>query len=314
MVSCLPGLDPAVGWNLSSAYPMHSSCDIAILGPGKVGGALARRAWRAGWPIRAVAGGREPNAAQALAGNVHADAVSLEQAAAAATLVFLTVRDDAIEPLCRQLADSGALDAHPFVVHCSGALDSRILAPAAARGCGVASAHPLQTFPSAEEAMQRLDGVYWFIEGDGEGLEILRQLIEDIGGHPTVIDADAKCRYHAAAVMGCNYLSALLDACFALAMEAGIESDLARKAFAPLLETTLENILARGPAQALSGPIARGDAGVLDRHLQDLDALGGDYGLLYRVLGRRTVDLALRKGSIDQQAARWLLERLEREA
>ncbi|MFW6062460.1 MAG: DUF2520 domain-containing protein, partial [Planctomycetota bacterium] len=109
--------------------------------------------------------------------------------------------------------------------------------------------------------------------------------------------------YHAAAVVACNYLSGLMDAALALAGQAGIDRRTAWPALEPLVRATMENIAAEGPAAALTGPIARGDAATVQRHL---DALaGGDDDLLelYRAAGRWTVQLARRKGALAPEEA-----------
>ncbi len=124
------------------------------------------------------------------------------------------------------------------------------------------------------------------------------------------IDTEHKALYHAAAVMACNYLTGLLDAALNLAANAGIERRTAWQALEPLIRATVDNISALGTETALTGPIARGDHRTVKTHLSVLDRGARELSDLYRVLGSWTVDLAQRKGSIEETAARTLLETL----
>ena len=278
--------------------------DIAIIGPGKVGRAIGILAGRAGWRVVSV-GGRDPARAERAAAEIPAPAKTCSPIEAAATgaLVLLTVPDEVIEPLCRELAVAGGFKQGAVVGHCSGALDSEVLAPARERcGCAVGSMHPLQTFPTAAAAVERFPGTHCFCEGDERAAEVLEALAAAMGGLPVRIASAAKPLYHAAAVMACNYLVAMLDAAGAAGEAAGIDPATFRAAMAPIARATVENVLAMGSAAALTGPIARGDAETVRRHLA---AMTGEPRLarLYRAAGEWTVALAQRKGTIDAEAA-----------
>ncbi len=298
---------------------MAKKCEISIIGPGKVGTALGFLAGRAGWPIVAV-GGRDIDRARAAAETIASKVryCSLHEAAAAGQLLLLTVRDDAIRPLCSELAVSGVLRPGTIIAHCCGALDSEILSAARDRcGCFIASCHPLQTFPTVESAIDRLPGSHFFCEGDKEALVVLEELITDIGARsvPILSGADRKSLYHAGAVMGCNYLTAMIDASLSLMTQAGIDRNTALAALQPLVLATIENVFAMGPEEALTGPIARGDVDTVRQHLEAMGGLidlpgGAEIMALYSQAGRRTVDMAKRKGKIDDSVANALYELL----
>ncbi len=277
--------------------------DIAIIGPGKVGTAIGVLAARAGLRVAAAAGRKSADAAAAAIGP-DVRACAPPEAAAAGKLVLLTVPDDAIEQLCTELAAAGAFTEGTIVAHCSGALSSEILAPARDRcACGVGSMHPMQTFPSVAAAVAKLPGAYCFCEGDEQAVTVLEQLARSIGAKPIRMDPAGKVLYHAAAVMACNYVTALLDAAVTVYGQAGIKSESAVAAIAPLVRATVENVAAMGPAEALTGPIARGDQAVVRGHLEALGRCDDELLALYKALGRRTVGLALRKGTIDDAKA-----------
>jgi predicted short-subunit dehydrogenase-like oxidoreductase (DUF2520 family) len=109
-------------------------------------------------------------------------------------------------------------------------------------------------------------------------------------------------RYHAAAAMASNYVVALIDAAAALLGRAGIAESDALAAIVPLVQGSVADVAARGTAAALTGPIRRGDRGTVERHLAAL-ADSPDLDALYRVLGRRTLDLARRAHALSDADA-----------
>ena len=291
---------------------MSNPPSIAILGPGKVGTAIGVLAVRAGLNVAAV-GGRDPAAtARAVAAmNDKPRALTLSEAAAAGELVLLCVSDDAIEAVCGQLADAKAFGERVIVAHCSGALSSDALSAARELGCSVGSMHPLQTFPTADAAVGRFAGVYCFCEGDNEAVAALTALAEAIGGRPVRVSSAGKPLYHAAAVMAGNYTTALLDAAVEMCRQADIDPQAAQAALSVLATATADNARTMDLAASLTGPIARGDVGTVRRHLAAMADCPADVTHLYCVAGMRTIDLALRKGTIDHHTAQQLRETLE---
>ncbi|MBN1554052.1 MAG: DUF2520 domain-containing protein [Phycisphaerae bacterium] len=288
---------------------MADKPDITIVGPGVVGQALGRVAHRVGYRVAAVAGGSQTEQIADFAAVVgEAQVLPLSRAAALGRLVLLTVRDEAIEPICRQLAASGALRKLPVVAHCSGALGAEALRAASTLGCSVGSMHPLQTFPDVQTALGKIPGTFFFIEGDPPAVSMLEDLARAMGGHPVRIDSRAKPLYHAAAVLSANYLTTLLDAALDVYESVGLPRDEARKAMAPLVRATIENALSKGTVETLTGPIARGDAQIVRRHLEMLHEAHPAIEQLYRMIGRRTVELAARKGRLEEETLRKLRE------
>jgi predicted short-subunit dehydrogenase-like oxidoreductase (DUF2520 family) len=273
---------------------MASSADISIIGCGKVGSAIAQLATAAGRNVTALAS-RNPASPRKLGDRIGSPGAVCEipRAAGAADLVLLTVTDDAIEPLCNELAAAGAFKTGGIVAHCSGALGSDILS-SARNSCGakVASMHPLNTFPTAEAGVEKFAGTYCFCEGDAAATDALMTLASDIGGKPMLISSEGKVLYHAAACMASNYFVALMDASLTLCDSAGIDRETAWEALSPLVGATLENAIKLGPQAALTGPIARGDAKTIARHIDALASCDSDLQNFYRIAGRWTLQLA----------------------
>ena len=220
---------------------------------------------------------------------------------------LIATPDRRIASCAQALALAGVLRARDVVFHCSGSMSSADLAPAASAHACAASVHPLKTFAQPAHAVQSFAGTYCVAEGDREALETLTSAFEDIGGRVLEIDARSKSMYHAASVIVCNYLTALMETglrCFA---GAGLERTAAARMMEPLVRETVENVFRLGTEAALTGPIARGDAAVVAGHLAVLDRWDARTGRLYRELGAVALDLARNRGASDVDA----LARLE---
>ncbi len=280
---------------------MGTKPDISIIGCGKVGTAIGVLSSNAGYHVVTVASKSDESAklaAERIGESVRA--ITPEELVEVGGLVLLTVPDDTITPLCEELARKGAFAPGAVVAHCSGVLSSEVLTPARDRcGCAIGSMHPLQTFPTVEAAVEKLPGAWCFVEGDERAVGVLWELAEQIGAKAVRMDPRGKALYHASAVMGCNYLTALVDAAVSMAGAAGIPAHTALGALEPLVRATIDNVFAMGPEKALTGPIARGDIETVQRHIEAMSSVPDRLQELYRVLGIWTVHLSEKKGTLD---------------
>jgi predicted short-subunit dehydrogenase-like oxidoreductase (DUF2520 family) len=288
---------------------------LGFIGAGKVGTALAALLHHRGAYVAAVAG-RTPQAGLNMAlGAGLSVSVAKDRAGvlAGASIVFLTVPDDAIGPLCDEIAGKEGWRHGQGVVHCSGALPSTVLGAAKAQGARVASFHPLQAFANLQAALKNMPGSTFALEGDPALVAELARLVEALGGTPLHMRAEDKTLYHAAAVMSSNYLVTLAALASELLVRDGIAPDAttAVRHLVPLLRGTLDNLQALGLPGALTGPLARGDAGTIARHLKALERGAPDTADLYRHLARLTLPMAEEKGSLDEAEVGRLREALE---
>ncbi len=268
---------------------------VAFIGAGRLGCTLARALAAQGVAVRAV-GSRSAQAAQALAERLpDCAALPLDEAAAAAELVFLTVPDDAIAPT------AAALRWRPGqrVVHCSGATEVAALAAAQEQGALVGGFHPLQIFSDPERALALLPGSTVAIEADGELAAELHALAALLGMQPLALRPGTRAAYHGAASFAASFLLSMLDEAAQVWEAIGLPRGQALRSLLPLARGTLDAAEAKGLAQALAGPISRGDVGVVARHLQAFDALSESHGQFYRELSRRQLALAAESGRLD---------------
>lgn len=271
--------------------------DVAVVGAGRVGTAMAVLLGRAGHRIVAVSGG----AATLDRAAAHLPGVpvrSNEEAVRGAKVVLLGTPDAAIEPACAGLAAAGALEPGVAVAHLSGATGLDALAAARSVGARVLSVHPLQSCPDVEAAIARIPGSAFAVSADGEaGFGLGERLARDAGGRPFRLDDGMKPLYHAAAVFASNYLVAVTALAERLERTAGVPDPLG--ALGPLQRGTLDNVEALGPAAALTGPAVRGDAPTVERNLEALAEHAPEAVAAYVALADVALALAVDAGRVD---------------
>jgi len=268
-----------------------------------VGTALAARLAGRGYPVVAVSSLSRASAqklAQAAGGCQIFD--SNQAVADNAELIFITTPDDAIASVVSNV------NWHPgqSVVHCSGADSTDILKQAKEAGAEVGAFHPLQTFASPQQAMENIPGSTFALEAEEPLLGTLKSMAAALEGQWVELKASDKVLYHAAAVLACNYMVTLTKLAADLWQTFDVPQEKATKALVPLLRGTLHNIETIGIPNCLTGPIARGDIGTINKHLDALQQTAPQLVSTYRELGRQTIPIALAKGRIDELQARKL--------
>jgi len=216
-----------------------------------------------------------------------------------ADFVFITSPDDIIAPIAASLKwHSGQ-----SVVHCSGAASLDILAPAREDGANTGAMHPLQTFAGVSQAIDNIPGSTFAIEADEPLFSTLRDMAVALGGTWVKLGPGDKVLYHAAAVISCNYLVTLVKLATDLWKQFGVEPQQATQALMPLLQGTLNNISSVGIPDCLTGPIARGDTGTINKHISALEQTSPEALFAYLEMGLQTIPVALAKGTLDKKTA-----------
>ncbi len=270
--------------------------DVAVLGAGRVGTALAVLLQRAGHRVVAVSGGSftPERAARYLPGTPVRPST---EAARAADLALIAVPDDRIAEVCGELARDGAVSPDRAVAHLSGATGLDALAAARGAGARVLSVHPLQTFPDVESALGRIPGSAAAVTAlDEAGYALGERMATDVGARPFRLADEVKPLYHAAAVFASNYLVVVTAVAEELFKAAGLADPLGL--FLPLSEASLENAADLGPGAALTGPAVRGDAGTVERNLRALAERAPEAVPAYVALADVALALAERAGRL----------------
>ncbi len=243
---------------------------ITIVGPGRLGTALALALKRAGYTISEIVSrnrARSRQKARELARKVDARASTGDSAHLDADLVWFCVPDREIAATARQLA-SFIKWKGKTAFHSSGALASDELNLLRGRGAVVASVHPFMTFVPG--SIPSLKGVPFAVEGDAMALRAARQIARNLGGEAFTIRKQHKAAYHAWGAFASPLLVATLVSGEQVARTIGLSAIQARKQMLPIVRQTIANYEKLGPAGAFSGPIVRGDAETVRKHVQVL--------------------------------------------
>jgi predicted short-subunit dehydrogenase-like oxidoreductase (DUF2520 family) len=208
--------------------------------------------------------------------------------------LILAVPDGAVREMAARIA---AMEPpHELaVVHCSGALGLDALGALSANPRG--SFHPLQSFPAPRDR-DAFVGITIAVDATTPYLlRRLRELARQLGAKPRRVRDPERVLYHAAAVFASNYVIASVAEGVRVLQAAGWKRDEAEGALLPLVEGVVANLRKRGITGALTGPVRRGDADTVARHLADLENVE-----LYRMLGLVALRIAIEAG-LDPAAA-----------
>lgn len=284
---------------------------IGVVSAGRVG-AVVGAAWAAaGHRVVATAGVSRDSVRRAAALLPGVPLLAPDAVAARADLVLLAVPDDVLPGLVKGLAVAGGFRSGQIVVHTCGAHGAGVLAPAVEQGVLPLALHPVMTFTGRAEDVARLRGACVGVtaaDGDEAAWNVGEALVVEMGADPVRVPEAVRPLYHAALAHGANHLVTLVRDCIDTLEAAGIAP--ADRLVAPLLSAALDNALRHGD-RALTGPVARGDAGTVRMHLHELAAVDPDLADTYRALALRTAHRASTAGMLAEHAANDVFETLE---
>lgn len=268
---------------------------LGIIGAGKVGGALARLLYQAGYTIVGVSS-RTQIHAESLALIVNSQVFSSPQdVSERADLTLITVPDDAIEDIARQLVNTDWTNRG--VIHTSGVHGAAILSRLAECGAMTGGLHPAFPFADVEAGITNLSGAAFAVETESPPLRTwLEAIVHALNGHVLNIPPGAKAAYHAALVLVSNYTVTLYAAAEKLLTDMGAERAAVDAALNALLAANVENLRLKGIPGALTGPLVRGDVGTIAAHLEALGKVNDDLLDTYKQLARLTLPILTARG------------------
>ncbi len=284
---------------------------IAILGLGKLGTAAGFLLKQAGYTIQSVASRSESSLRRGLPYTGGIACGTFAEAAAQADTIFITTSDDNILPVCREIAAGGAAGPGKKVIHMSGAAGLDVLSPARECGSDAAAIHPIQSFADIEGAIRNMRGSTFGITCSEHLRPWCGAIAVDLGGRPVYIPEEVKSLYHAAACIASNYLVCLMNTAQELYEEIGLNPSESFNAFWPLVRGTIRNIEDKGTVQSLTGPIARGDIRTIKSHLDSFRAKSPRLLEFYRTMAGLTIEVGIKKGTLDPAAAGKMKKLLE---
>jgi predicted short-subunit dehydrogenase-like oxidoreductase (DUF2520 family) len=212
-----------------------------------------------------------------------------------ADVTMLTVPDDQIAIVCKELVELGLIKSGSIVFHCSGAKASTELIIASAVGAAVASVHPVCSFADPGQLAEHFKGSICSLEGDEAALQVLMPSLQAIQAKVVLISAANKLLYHAGSVFASNYLVTLMETALQTYQAAGIPAEMAQAMAEPLARKSLDNVFRLGTVAALTGPIARGDMATVEKQAEVMREWDATAGNLYAAFIAPTIVLAAQK-------------------
>lgn len=281
---------------------------LNVIGCGRVGTTLATLLQREGVCQVQDLFSRTPETARAAAQFIGAGAAVAQMAdMRPAEVWMLSVPDAQVAAVAGELSlSAGSLTPPhgraPAVFHCSGFLPASALGALQTVGWQAASAHPVMNFANPAQCVSQFRGTPCGLEGDEAAAAVLHELLTAIGGECFAVPTESKPLYHAAAVFSSNFMAVLQ----AIAQEgwaaAGVPEALMPRIHAALLRGSVDNLLALGPAKAITGPAARGDAAVVAAQGAQVSQWHPEAGEIYRamsVLARRLATTGFTLSPVD---------------
>lgn len=278
---------------------------VGVIGAGRVGAVLAAALREQGHPVVAAHGLSDASRARAAALLPDVPLAPVATVVEQADLLLLAVPDDTLPGLVQGIARSTGFRSGQVVAHTSGRHGVAVLASAARAGAVTMAVHPAMTFTGTAIDLDRLAGTRYGVTAAAEHLELADALVAQLGGVALHVAESDRDLYHAALAHGANHLVTLVADAIDLLVAAGVDDPAGT--LRPLLQASLDNALARGSA-ALTGPVARGDAGTVAAHLRTIAAAAPDSVELYSALARHTAARAVAEGRLRSTDAAGLLD------
>lgn len=291
--------------DLPPATQRPARLDVGIVGTGRVGAVLGAALQRAGHRLVAVSAVSEQSLARAAAMLPGVPVTSVAEVTAKAELVLLTVPDDALPPLIAGLSATGSWQAGQLVVHTSGRHGTTIFEAATGHHILGLALHPVMTFTGTSMDLVRLADCCFGITAPEALRAVAEALVLEMGAEPVWIEEQDRPMYHAGLAHGANHLGTLVVQALQVVGNAGVPDP--QRLIGPLLLAALDNALRLGDG-ALTGPVARGDAGTVAVHLAQLSQQTPDIRPTYVALARATAERALASGRLTAAAVEPLLD------
>ncbi|WP_067181192.1 Rossmann-like and DUF2520 domain-containing protein [Microtetraspora niveoalba] len=279
---------------------------VGVLGAGRVGSVLGAALAQAGHRVVAASGVSDSSRRRA-AERLGVELSRPEEVLRRADLVLLTVPDDVLPDLVSGLAATGADLRGKLLVHASGAYGLAVLDPAAEAGALPLALHPVMTFTGRDDDLARLTGASFGVTAPVMLRPVAEALVVEMGAEPVWIADQDRALYHAAIAGAANHMVTLIAESQELLSRIGVEHP--GRMLGPLLGAALDNVLRLGIA-GLTGPVVRGDAGTVRKHVDALILAAPEAADAYVALARLTADRALAAGLLKPETAERLLDAL----
>ena len=259
---------------------------ISFIGAGKVGTSLGKYFQTKGIPVvgyysKTLKSAQE--AAQFTNSNYYSN---LQQMISDSDVIFFTVPDDDIQTVWEE---NRKFISNKIIIHCSGLGSSKIFSEAEAYNCMAYSVHPLCAVGSKEHSYKHLSETMFTIEGDEKYISNINSFFTGLGNPTKIISWKDKTKYHAAASLASNHMTAIFYVAKQMLTQCGFDEAEAEHELFKLAEGNLVNIGKMGAVNSLTGPIERGDVETVRKHLQ---VLKDDERSIYEDLAGKLIEIS----------------------
>lgn len=264
---------------------------IGIIGAGKVGTTLGKYLSIHGKNVTGFYSRTHESADEAATFAETETYSSLCKLVEKSDVIFITTPDGVIPQVWGDLLHQDI--SNRIICHFSGSLSSHVFSGREEAGASGISMHPMYAFSDKFHSYEQFHTAYLTLEGDPEAVAVMKPMWEAIGHHVLTLKAKDKIKYHAAAAMASNEMLGLMQASLDILSECGFSEKDSMALLTPLVQGNIASMLEKGCVNALTGPVERGDAQTVRKHLQALE--GSKAGKIYQSLGSTMVELAKRR-------------------
>lgn len=264
---------------------------IGIIGAGKVGTTLGKYLSIHGKNVTGFYSRTHESADEAATFAETETYSSLCKLVEKSDVIFITTPDGVIHQVWGDLLHQDI--SNRIICHFSGSLSSHVFSGREEAGASGISMHPMYAFSDKFHSYEQFHTAYLTLEGDPEAVAVMKPMWEAIGHHVLTLKAEDKIKYHAAAAMASNEMLGLMQASLDILSECGFSEKDSMALLTPLVQGNIASMLEKGCVNALTGPVERGDAQTVRKHLQALE--GSKAGKIYQRLGSTMVELAKRR-------------------
>lgn len=264
---------------------------VFIIGPGHVGRGLFR-AFRASGVEVVGLHGKRPSGVTTSSGEIPKDASQ-------ANVVILCVRDNQLDEAIQEVAAAardGRIARGTVILHTSAIAEPAGLPALSSAGYPGGTFHPLVPFSDPDVSAELLRKAWIGIDGENAAKNASRRIAGHLGARTLEIPPGRKPAYHAAAVISSNFPVVLASVAGHLLHDIGIPDASAYQAVDSLMSSAIANMKQTTPDDALTGPVVRGDAETVGKHLRALEGMESAREI-YRALSSAAVEIARRGGT-----------------
>lgn len=242
--------------------------NIALIGAGKLAYSLCPALINSGFDVKCIIS-RKLNSAKNLAKkySIPTYSTSLKSIPDEVNVLFLTVPDGQIKKTAHNLSRFKKDFSDSICIHFSGVENISVLKSLQQKGCATGSLHIIRPFPS-KNVVDIKNSPASIEAEDKSAKAFLVQLCRKLNLKPHSINPEDKIFHHLAAVHSSNFLVGnLFNAFSLLSSKNNFSKDILRKT----TQSALDNVFNLSPAEALSGPLDRGDSYTIKKHIIELD-------------------------------------------